>query len=91
MKAIGVIRRIDDLGRIVVPKEFRRTLNLKEGDPLELFVSEDSDGETLIVFKRYRPENDVSAMAEKMKSKIESEYCSLDSITKDKINQKSQN
>lgn len=49
MRATGIIRRIDDLGRIVIPKEIRRTLRLREGDPMELFV--DHDG---VVFKPYR-------------------------------------
>ena len=48
MKATGIIRRIDDLGRIVVPKEIRHTLGLKEGDPLELYVEGD-----VICFKKY--------------------------------------
>lgn len=48
MKATGVIRRIDDLGRIVIPKEIRRTLKLREGDPMELFVEEGC-----VVFKKY--------------------------------------
>lgn len=41
MKATGIIRRIDDLGRVVIPKEIRRSLNIKEGDPLELYTTED--------------------------------------------------
>ena len=48
MKATGIIRRIDDFGRIVVPKEIRHTLGLKEGDPLELYVEGD-----VICFKKY--------------------------------------
>lgn len=40
MKATGIVRRIDDLGRVVIPKEIRRTLNIREGDPLEVFVGE---------------------------------------------------
>lgn len=51
MRATGIVRRIDDLGRIVIPKEIRRTLRIKEGDPLEIFV--DRDGE--IIFKKYSP------------------------------------
>lgn len=51
MKATGIVRRIDDLGRIVIPKEIRRTLKIKDGDPLEIFV--DRDGE--IIFKKYSP------------------------------------
>ena len=49
MKATGIVRRIDDLGRIVIPKEIRRTLRIKEGDPLEIFT--DSEGEEII--KKY--------------------------------------
>ena len=42
MKATGIVRRIDDLGRVVIPKEIRRTLKIREGDPLEIFI-EDND------------------------------------------------
>lgn len=48
MKATGIIRRIDDLGRVVIPKEIRRTLSIHEGDPLEIFVHEDC-----VCFKKY--------------------------------------
>ena len=41
MKATGIIRRIDDLGRVVIPKEIRRNLGIREGDPLEIFLQED--------------------------------------------------
>lgn len=41
MKATGIVRRIDDLGRVVIPKEIRRAYGIKEGDPLEIFTSED--------------------------------------------------
>ncbi|MBP9987940.1 MAG: AbrB/MazE/SpoVT family DNA-binding domain-containing protein [Ruminococcus sp.] len=50
MKVTGIVRRIDDLGRVVIPKEIRRTLNIKEGDPLELYT--DNDGG--IVFRKYQ-------------------------------------
>ena len=49
MKATGIVRRIDDLGRVVVPKEIRRTLRIREGDPLEIFT--DREGE--IILKKY--------------------------------------
>ena len=48
MKSTGIVRRIDDLGRVVIPKEVRRTMHIKEGDPLELFM----EGE-YVCFKRY--------------------------------------
>lgn len=51
MKATGIVRRIDDLGRVVIPKEIRRTLRIREGDPLEIFV--DHDGE--VILKKYSP------------------------------------
>jgi AbrB family transcriptional regulator (stage V sporulation protein T) len=51
VKATGIVRRIDDLGRVVIPKEIRRTLRIREGDPLEIFV--DRDGE--IILKKYSP------------------------------------
>lgn len=48
MKATGIVRRIDDLGRVVIPKEIRRNLHLKEGDPLELFVEDGA-----VIFRKY--------------------------------------
>ena len=48
MKATGIIRRVDDLGRVVIPKEVRRTLKIKEGDPLEIFTDRD-----YVCFKKY--------------------------------------
>jgi len=51
MKATGIVRRIDDLGRVVIPKEIRRTLRIREGDPLEIYV--DREGE--VILKKYSP------------------------------------
>jgi len=51
VKATGIVRRIDDLGRVVIPKEIRRTLRIREGDPLEIFV--DREGE--VILKKYSP------------------------------------
>ena len=59
MRATGVIRRIDDLGRVVIPKEIRRTLRIKEGDPLEIFT--DKEGE--IILKKYSPIGELSEFA----------------------------
>lgn len=50
MKATGIIRRIDDLGRVVIPKEIRRNCNIREGDPLEIFLEDGG-----VVFKKYLP------------------------------------
>jgi AbrB family transcriptional regulator (stage V sporulation protein T) len=51
MKATGIVRRIDDLGRVVIPKEIRRTMRIREGDPLEIYT--DREGE--VIFKKYSP------------------------------------
>ncbi|HBG77077.1 stage V sporulation protein T [Eubacteriales bacterium mix99] len=51
MKATGIVRRIDDLGRVVIPKEIRRTMRIREGDPLEIFT--DREGE--VILKKYSP------------------------------------
>lgn len=59
MKATGIVRRIDDLGRVVVPKEIRRTLRIREGDPLEIFT--DREGE--IILKKYSPIGEMSLFA----------------------------
>ena len=59
MKATGIVRRIDDLGRIVIPKEIRRTLRIREADPLEIFT--DRGGE--IILKKYSPIGEMSTFA----------------------------
>lgn len=59
MKATGIVRRIDDLGRVVVPKEIRRTMRIREGDPLEIFT--DNDGE--VIFKKYSPLGELGVFA----------------------------
>ena len=59
MKATGIVRRIDDLGRVVIPKEIRRTLRIREADPLEIFT--DREGE--IILKKYSPIGEMSTFA----------------------------
>lgn len=59
MKATGIVRRIDDLGRVVIPKEIRRTMRIREGDPLEIYTS--AGGE--VIFKKYSPMGEMSAFA----------------------------
>lgn len=59
MKATGIVRRIDDLGRVVIPKEIRRTLRIREGDPLEIFT--DRDGE--VILKKYSPISELGHFA----------------------------
>ncbi|MBQ9415199.1 MAG: AbrB/MazE/SpoVT family DNA-binding domain-containing protein [Clostridia bacterium] len=59
MKATGIVRRIDDLGRVVIPKEIRRTMRIREGDPLEIFT--ETNGE--VIFKKYSPVGEISSFA----------------------------
>ncbi len=59
MKATGIVRRIDDLGRVVIPKEIRRTLRIREGDPLEIYTERDGE----VIFKKYSPMGDLSNLA----------------------------
>ena len=59
MKATGIVRRIDDLGRVVIPKEIRKTLRIKEGTPLEIFT--DREGE--IILKKYSPIGELNVFA----------------------------
>lgn len=61
MKATGIVRRIDDLGRVIIPKEIRRTMQIREGDPLEIYT--DRDGE--IIFKKYSPVKEISDTVQK--------------------------
>lgn len=63
LKATGIVRRIDDLGRVVVPKEIRRTLRIREGDPLEIFT----DRQGQVILKKYSPIGELSEFA--------TEYC----------------
>ena len=57
MKATGIVRRIDDLGRVVIPKEIRRTMRIRDGEPLEIFTSRDGE----VIFKKYSPVGEVGA------------------------------
>ena len=59
MKATGIVRRIDDLGRVVIPKEIRRTLRIREGDPLEIFT----DREGGVILKKYSPIGELTDFA----------------------------
>ena len=59
MKATGIVRRIDDLGRVVIPKEIRRTMRIREGDPLEIFTERDGE----VIFKKYSPMGELSDFA----------------------------
>ncbi|MBE7029087.1 MAG: AbrB/MazE/SpoVT family DNA-binding domain-containing protein [Clostridia bacterium] len=60
MKATGIVRRIDDLGRVVIPKEIRRTMRIQEGDPLEIYTN----NEGAVLFKKYSQVGDISEFAD---------------------------
>lgn len=62
MKATGIVRRIDDLGRVVIPKEIRRTMRIREGDPLEIYT--DKDGE--VIFKKYSPMGELAGFSSQL-------------------------
>ncbi len=74
MKATGIVRRIDDLGRVVIPKEIRRTLRIREGDPLEIFT--DREGE--VILKKYSP---IGELSEFSKEYVESLHSSMEHVT----------
>ena len=59
MKATGIVRRIDDLGRVVIPKEIRRTMRIREGDPLEIYTDRDGG----VIFKKYSPMGELADFA----------------------------
>lgn len=59
MKATGIVRRIDDLGRVVIPKEIRRTLHIREGDPLEIYTERDGE----VILKKFSPIGEMSGFA----------------------------
>lgn len=60
MKATGIVRRIDDLGRVVIPKEIRRTMRIREGTPLEIYTSVDGE----VIFRKYSPVGEISGTAD---------------------------
>ena len=62
MKATGIVRRVDDLGRIVIPKEIRRTLKIREGDPLEIYTEKDGG----VIFRKYSPMGEMQEFAAQM-------------------------
>ena len=78
MKATGIVRRIDDLGRIVIPKEIRRTMRIREGDPMEIFTSREGE----ILLKKYSPVGELgefaSTLAESMAQALGALVCVTD-------------
>ena len=81
MKATGIVRRIDDLGRVVIPKEIRRTMRIREGDPLEIYT--DRDGE--VIFKKYSPIGEISQFAAQYAETL-NKTCSLAVVICDRDN-----
>lgn len=79
MKATGIVRRIDDLGRVVIPKEIRRTMRIREGDPLEIYT--DRDGE--VIFKKYSPIGELNTFAAQYAETLH-KTCELDVLICDR-------
>lgn len=79
MKATGIVRRIDDLGRVVIPKEIRRTMRIREGDPLEIYT--DREGE--VIFKKYSPIGELTNFASQYAETLH-KVCTMDVIICDR-------
>ena len=79
MKATGIVRRIDDLGRVVIPKEIRRTMRIREGDPLEIYT--DREGE--VIFKKYSPIGELASFASQYADTLH-KVCSLSVVICDR-------
>ena len=79
MKATGIVRRIDDLGRVVIPKEIRRTMRIREGDPLEIYT--DREGE--VIFKKYSPIGELTNFASQYAETLH-KVCLMDVIICDR-------
>ena len=79
MKATGIVRRIDDLGRVVIPKEIRRTMRIREGDPLEIYT--DREGE--VIFKKYSPIGELASFASQYAETLH-KTCSLSVVICDR-------
>lgn len=73
MRATGIVRRVDDLGRVVIPKEIRREMRIREGDPLEIFVNKN---EGLVCFQRYDIEKNYLAELKRLSDSIAEQYWS---------------
>ena len=76
MKATGIGRRVDDLGRVVIPKEIRRNCRIREGDPLEIFV-ETSDGMPMVCFRKYETSylRSIASMADRIDEEMMESGC----------------
>ena len=81
MKATGIVRRIDDLGRVVIPKEIRRTMRIREGDALEIFTGKDGE----VIFKKYSPFSELTAFAGEYVASLHT-VCGLPCVIADRDN-----
>jgi len=79
MKATGIVRRIDDLGRVVIPKEIRRTMRIREGDPLEIYTNREGE----VIFKKYSPIGELTSFAAQYAEALH-KSCNLDVIICDR-------
>ena len=79
MKATGIVRRIDDLGRVVIPKEIRRTMRIREGDPLEIYT--DREGE--VIFKKYSPIGELASFSSQYAETLQ-KICSMAVVITDR-------
>lgn len=74
MKATGIVRRTDELGRVVIPKEIRRQLGIRDGEPLEIYLDKTANGQPLICFAKYSTtfENDLENLTTQITSSLDS-------------------
>ena len=87
MRATGIVRRIDDLGRVVIPKEIRRGLRIHEGDPLEIYTAHDSElGDHLILAKYRAAEVSMTDLLKEFKEHLEAENCPVPPARKYELN-----
>ena len=75
MRATGIVRRIDDLGRIVIPKEIRKQLGIRDGEPLEIYLDKTADGHPMVCFAKYSTtlENDLKTVTDQITNGLESQ------------------
>ena len=77
MKATGIVRRIDDLGRVVIPKEIRRTMRIREGDPLEIYTTKEGE----VIFKKYSLMGDMDDLANQFCDALSKNVSSIVAVT----------
>ena len=77
MKATGIVRRIDDLGRVVIPKEIRRTMRIREGDPLEIYTTKEGE----VIFKKYSLMGDMDDLANQFCEALSKNVSSIVAVT----------